>query len=360
MKLLDVVKQFQVILPQYTDLFSSLLDVTSIVASGGVATISTSTSHLLKADGSSAVTIANVDRQTGISGVSQDGLVFTFTTDIDHDLTEGWTDHKTVTLADFTDSAWNDTFTLLGVPNRRTFTIQSTNTIPTLNGNEYLLENRNDGMNGRFAPTILTANQFTVAGDFLDGTYEGGTIGKGVRIGGVINPETVNEWYTKQKLDDWWMFVSMPDAVVSKDRNALSDAVGTMATGQDIRMRILDGFNVTIIKNTSEDISAISAIDLCRHDLMLPIMKSVFGAKFDTGLSSGPDFKAILTGHGVSLYNRALIEYTYSFEVAMDLTNDDTVEPENTRAFRDIDYTEAIGDDVIDMTVNVDLDDEPL
>ena len=89
-------------------------------------------------------------------------------------------------------------------------------------------------------------------------------------------------------------------------------------------------------------------------------MKSVFGVKFDTGLSSGPDFKAILTGHGVSRYNRAVIEYTYSFEVAMDLTNDDTVEPENTRAFRDIDFTESIGsDDTTDMTVNVDLDDEP-
>lgn len=360
MKLQDVVSQLQVVLPKYTDRFSTILPVASIVASGGVATITTNLAHNIKGNNSQAVTISEVQVKTGINSVSQDGLVFTFGTSSDHDLTEGWDEHSTVALTGFTDEDWNDSFSLVSVPNRRTFKVQSTNTLPVLNGNEKLLENRVDGVNGRYAPTVIDSTSFSVPGDFIDGEYTGGNVGLDVRVAGIVNPEEINEYYTAQQLEDFWMFVSMPDAVVSKDRNALSDAVGTMATGQDIRLRILDGFNITVIKNTSEDISAIEAIDVCRHDLLLPVLKSVFGAKFDTGLSSDPDFKAILTGHGVSLYNRAYIEYTYSFEVAMDLTNDDTVEPENTRAFRDVDYTHTVGgDDTPVVSGIVNLDDEP-
>ena len=66
-------------------------------------------------------------------------------------------------------------------------------------------------------------------------------------------------------------------------------------------------------------------------------------------------------GHSAFDYNRAVLIYEYSFQAVMDLTDSDTVEDADTRAFRDIDYTEAIGgEDTTDMTVNVDLDEEPL
>lgn len=361
MKLLDIVKQLNSILPQYTGLFSNLLSISTIVASGGVATITTSTNHNVKSSSSANLTLANVNSETPISAVSKDGNVVTFTTSIDHDLTFGWTDHDTVPLDGFTDSAWNDSFKLVNVANRREFKVQSTNDIPVLNGNEFLLENRVDGINGRYQPTFVDLKTLTITGTFNDGNYEGGSIGSGVRVAGVINPDEILSYYTRQGLQDFWMFVSMHDAELSKDRHSLSDAEATRATGEDIRMRLLDGFTLSVVTNVTKDISAIQAIDICRHDLLLPILKSVFGARFDTGLSSAPDFKAVLTGHGVGDFNRAVLIYNFDFEFAMDLTNDDTVEPENTRAFRDIDYTEVInGDDTINMTVTVDLDDEPI
>lgn len=361
MKLLDVVKQLHSVLPQYTSLFSDVLNVGSIVASGGVATIVTATNHGVKSSPNASLTLANVNSETPIGSVSKDGNTVTFGASADHDLTFGWKDHDTVSLDGFTDSAWNDSFKLLRVPNRRTFVVQSTEALPVLNGNEFLLENKIGGINGRYQPTFVDIKTLTITGAFSDGNYEGGTVGSGVRVGGMINPDDISEYYTSQNLNDFWMFVSMHDAELSKDRHSLSDAEATRATGDDIRMRLLDGFTISIVKNVTKDISAIDAIDVCRDELQLPILKSVFGAKFDTGLSSSADFKAVLTGHGVALYNRAIIIYNYDFEFAMDLTNDDTVEPENTHAFRDIDLTEVInGDDTIDMTVTVDLDDEPL
>lgn len=361
MKLLDVVKQLHSVLPRYTSLFSDVLDVGSIVASGGVATIVTNTNHGVKNSANASLTLANVNSETPISSVTKDGNTVTFVTGEDHDLTFGWKEHENVSLDGFTDTDWNDSFKLLMVGNRRTFTVQSTNALPTLNGNEYLLENKITGINGRFQPSFVDLKTLTITGSFNDGTYEGGTIGSGVRVAGVINPDSISAIYTKKGLNEFWMFVSMHDAELSKDRHSLSDANATRATGDDIRMRLLDGFTLSIVKNVSQDISAIDAIDLCRHDLELPILKSVFGARFDTGLSSEADFKAILTGHGVALYNRAILIYNYDFEFAMDLTNDDTVEPENTHAFRDVELTELInGDDTVDMSVTVDLDDEPL
>ena len=45
MRLLDVVNQLKILLPEYTSLVSSTLTASSIVASGGTATITTAAPH---------------------------------------------------------------------------------------------------------------------------------------------------------------------------------------------------------------------------------------------------------------------------------------------------------------------------
>ena len=145
---------------------------------------------------------------------------------------------------------------------------------------------------------------------------------------------------------------------MSKDRSTFSDGVATRAAGEDMRTRIVDGFNVFIVQTITEQIAGLTALDIARHDMLLPMMKSVYGTRFDTGLSGGPDFRTVLTGHGVTLYNKAQLVYVYEFEVTTDLTNDDVVDNEDNRAFRDIDSTLNVG--VEEMTVNVNLDEETL
>jgi hypothetical protein len=360
MRLLDVVGQLQLILPKHTDKLSTTLVISSITVSSNVATIITSSVHGLTTG--QAVTLSNVQSRTAISGVSQSGNVFTFTTSVDHDLTSTWPDHATVELSGFTDSAWNNSFTLTDVPNRRTFKVQSTNTLPTLNTNEVLLEVRIDGVNGRFSATVSNTTTFTISGTFNDGVYVGGTVSSAVRVAGAVDIERAIDQYTEQNVQDLWAFVVMNDAETSKDRHTFSDATATKTTGQDMRLRLLDGFTITFVANVSTDIAAQLNIDIMRHDLLLPVLQSVYGARFDTGLSGNADFRTVLTGHGISLYNRAVLAYTYSFETVMDLTNDDAVIDQDTRAFRDINYTELIGgDDTTDMTIlPIDLDDEPL
>ncbi len=359
MKIADIVTQLQLILPKYTDYFSNTQIISSIIASGGVATIITSGVHSLTTG--KAVTLSNVEIKTAISAVSQDGLLFTFTTSSDHDLTQGYPGYETITLSGFTDSNWNGSFTLMSVPNRRTFIVQSVNSIPILNTNEVLQEVMNSGVNGRYEITVVDTTTFTISGSFTDGTYTGGTVRTGVRISGAITIERAKEQYTKQGTDEMWLYVVPNDNEISKDRNTFSDAVATRATGDDLRVRLIDGFTVNFIKNTSKEYLGVNSIDICRHDLLLPLMKTLYGTRFDTGLSGAMDFKTVPTGSGLFDYTRAYLIYTYNFECVMDLINDDSVEPEDTRAFRDIDFTESIGDnDVDDMTVTINLDEEPV
>jgi hypothetical protein len=306
--------------------------------------------------------LANIEVQTPITAVSKSGTLYTFTTDPAHDLTFGWSDHENITLSGFTNENWNGSHALNDSPNRLNFVVQSAEATPVLNGNEVLHEIRSDGINGKFSVTRVSNTVFTVTGSFLDGTYTGGTVNKGVRVAGSVTIERAIDQYTEQNATDLWMFVVMNDAVVSKDRHTFSDATATRATGEDMRIRLIDGFTITIIKAVSNDGLAVDAIDICRHDLSSPILSSVHGARFDTGLDSAADFRAVLTGHGITEYDKAILAYTYEFEFPVDITNEDAVNEGITRAFRDLNYTQSEGgDDTTDMTViPVNLDDDPV
>lgn len=360
MKIADVVNQLRGVLPKYTDYFSNVLTVSSITAAGGVATIVTASAHGLTSGAN--IVLTDVVTRTAINGVSQSGLSFTFTTASAHDLTLGWPAHEFVTLDGFTDAGWNGEFYLTAVSNRQTFTVRSTNSLPTLNGNEVLKEIRIDGVNGRYSVTVVDPVTITISGAFIDGIYEGGTVSTAQRISGAVNELRAYEQYTEQGLNELWMFVVMADANVSKDRSTYSDATATKPGGNDMRLRLIDGFSLIIIADTTTDIMATDALDICRHELLLPILKSVNGIRFTSGLTYTGDFRTVLTGHSIAEYDRSVLVYRYDFETVMDLTNNDTVEAGDTRAFLDADYTHYIGgDDTQPLTIlPMDMDEVPL
>jgi len=353
MKLSEVVAQLQLILPKYTDFFSETISVNSIVASGGVATVNAPAHGM--SDGN-AITISDVAQETPIDAVSKDGLIFTFGTDIKHDLTHGYPGYETVTLGGFTDSAWNDSFDLKAVNARQSFNVQSVNSLPVLNGNEYILEKRIDGINGRYSVTVIDDDNFSVPGSFEDGSYLSGTVKTSVRIAGSVSIERSLQQYTKQDVGDLWAFVSMNDATVSKDRNTLNDADATFANGEDTRLRLIDGFSIFLVGNVSKEISGEKMIDVFRHDMLGPLLKSLSGVRFSTGLYNSGDFRTILLGHNFVLYDRAILVYQYNFQFTNDITIADQAENDDTRAFSEIDYTQTMGDgDTTDMTFNPDL-----
>lgn len=357
MRLSDIVRQIQIVLPKYTDVLSTVVGVDSISSAGGVATVTTSADHGLTTG--APIVFQNVSVRTPIDISWKDGLIYYFETNLSHDLTERW--HQTVALDGFDDPDWNNSFTLARVPNRRVFGVTNTLSAPVLSGGEVLLENRIDGVNGYHAATVTGPTTFTLTGDFLPGDYYGGKLSASLRVAGAIDLNRILDQYTKQGIDDVWAFVVPLDRVdVSKDMNAESDALSTMTPSDAFRLRVLDGFSLVLIKNTKQDMAAVAALDLFRHDLLAPILKTVCGARFSTGLSTSGEFKAVLKTHGILQYNRAYLVYAYDFEMPADIKDDDTVLESDTRAFRDLDYIHRVGgDDTTDATVAINLDDEP-
>lgn len=354
MRLLDIVNQIRTILPKHTDRFSTLINTTSISVVSNVATITTATAHKLQDN--NIITLSGYLTETPIEDVSQDGLLFTFTTTTDHDLTETWQDQ--VTLEGFDSTSWNATFTLSKVPNRKTFVIKSTNSLPSLNTNEFIYEDRIDGINGQYSVTVINANKFTISGQFLDGDYNSGVINTKVRVVSNLNIERFLEQYPEQIVNDLYMCVVMNDADVSKDRNTYTDAVAAPVTGSEIRLHLVDGFTIYVVGNVSSEYAAQGLIDICRHDLLLPILKSVYGARFPTGLSNETDYRTIFTGHGIDSYDKSKYVHFYNFEMSMELTEDDAVDRNDTRAYRDSIHSLTVDEQY--MTITVDQDDEPL
>ena len=151
-------------------------------------------------------------------------------------------------------------------------------------------------------------------------------------------------------------FVSMNDVITSKDRNTLNDSQGTFTNGQDPRLRLIDGFSVFLVGNVTNEIAGVRLLDTFRHDLLSPLLKTLSGIRFDTGLQNNSDFKTILIGQNVVLYNNAILIYQYNFQFTNDITLDDQAEECDTRAFSEIDYTQVIGgDDTDDMIFNPEL-----
>ena len=362
MKIADVVSQLALVLPNFTDLFADIQAISSITVTSNVATVTTTAAHGLATG--QAISIAGVETRTPITSFVKSGLNFTYTTSLEHDLTFGWVDNENIELSGFTDNDWNASFKLKASDNRFDFTVQSTNADPVLTGNEFLLEpNRIDGINGLFPITVTGASAFTISGSFLDGTYTpiNGKVFSNPRIAATIDIDRALAQYTKNNTNEFWIFVEPANVTVSKDRSAFSDATATIPSGTEIRTRMLDGFTVYIIAPTSAEIAAEKALDICRHDLMLPMMKTLYGVKLDTGVTNVADFKVTLEGHNVAAYEKAFLAYAYEFQFVIDLTDEDQFREGGTRAFRNIDYTQEVGgDDTENSTVSaVNLDKVP-
>lgn len=359
MRLADIVSQLQRVLPGKTDLFHEVVSVASINATATTATIVTNGPHDL-VDGS-PVTLSGVESRAPITAVEQDGLLTRFTTSSDHDLTEGNPDTPTVNLIGFTDAVWNAAHELVKAPNRRSFTVRNALAIPVLNGNEVLLEpNRIDGINGVYDATVVSKTSFTIEGAFIPGVYTptNGRVSSEPRITAAITVERARKIYDPQP-KRFWISVVPDAAVVSKDRSTDSDAISAKMDGEDLRLRLLDNFAVFVFAPVDDQLAGLKNLDICRHDLLGPIVSSLYGTRPLSGLACAvSEFRITFVGHRPFDYDDAVLTYEYAFQAPVDLTSDDAVVLESDRAFRDIDYAHTGLH--TDPTARVDLDEEPL
>ena len=349
----EIVNQLKAILPRYTDLFTDNIANTAIVVSSGTATATTPAAHGLTTG--DAITIADAVTPNPIASFTKDGLNFTFTTSAPHDLTLG--EQSTVTISGFTDGDWNATFDLKAVPNRNEFTVQSVNADPTLNTNELLNEILVTGINGIFGITVTAPTTFTFTTTSRD-TTSTVAIKSNPRVTAVPDIDELTRQYTDQSgPSNLWAFVIFNAVVASKDRSVRSDRTNSKTAADDQRSNYSQSFSVFVVAPTTNQFSALAAMDICYQQLLFPFAKSMVGFKPTSPLSESGVYTVTLLGSANAGYNRAYYIHQYDFEFAFDLTNDDRVEPISNQAYRDAETSLLAGSDT-PLTADINLDED--
>ena len=360
MKALDVIKQLHVVLPQFTDLFTDEVSVTSLSRVGITVTAITSVAHQLQTN--DYVNIVSAINQNPLMLLELVGGYAVGTTTIDHDLTKGY--QETVTVSGAVEPEYNGTFKLIDVPNRRKFIYEITGTPSTpATGSPILEENFNYGYNGYHQITVIDPVTFT-----YEITQQPFSPAIGIivarhsrRISGAVEVSRALASYTKQNTDNMWMFAVIGDARANKSRYVLSDATDTQTDNTDFRQRIIQNFELFVFCRATQDLSGRYTKDRM-EDLLQPILKSILGAKFPSLLTEESWAGVTFEGHKFELYNEAIYVHNFEFQTVKDITfNDTSLYSDISVAFRDIDidYLSVDGDNTI-MQSSIDLDDEPI
>ena len=362
MKAADVVTQLRLFLPQLTDRFSTEVPLVSLTRSDTTMTALCKTEHgLVVGD---AVVIVGAQTQIAIAALTRSGVVGTLVTETVHDLTEGTT--TTIEISGATESEFNDTFTMISIDNRKTITFTmadsgatSATGSPVLLDAESRLRSYDNVYNVSETPSDA---QFRFEHTVTTLPAPVGTITARVkpRISAGIDPDRLTAGYTAQADDALWLMVVLDEVSASKNRNILSDAVDNLPLSSEFRQQVLQSFTLYLFQTVTEELSAADARDIA-EDVFRPICQSVVGKQFDSQLNVGEQGPAHFVGHSVFSYDGATYVHAYSFEQVVDMQFEDTVDPDASVAFRDIDYTidPNLGGTSV-PTGSIDLDDDPL
>lgn len=368
-----IIAQLQAVLPKKTSLFSNPnIEITSLIRSGTTITGITAIPHGLVVNNyiniMGALTPIDIISVTSAPnyGLPDTGSIVTVVTEQDHDFTEGFDITTTITGADQTE--YNGTFSILTVPNRRTFTY-ALNAQPDspATGPILLLNNLNTGYNGRVQiTTVSDSTTFTYETDLTPNSPAEGSafLRNGIRVSGAISWERALAAYTKQAPNNLWAFVVLGDNSVSKDRNVTTDAISTLAPGDMYRQRIISQFSIFVYAPCTDEISGRKVRDLM-EDVRIAIYKSLLRVQFASGLSETKLYVVTASGdRSTSFTDGAYYIHEFMFEVVCDIVHTDTVDPEDSVAFRNFNLimndTIDDGDNSLMELDDVNLDDVPL
>ena len=165
------------------------------------------------------------------------------------------------------------------------------------------------------------------------------------RISRVVEENQAITAYTEQNLDKLWAFVVIGDRIANKSREVMSDATNTVGRGEEFRQLMIQPFSIFTIFPATQEIAAAKERDNA-DDLTLPFLKSLLRVKFPSGFEEDAYSGTIFSGDRFFLYNKAIYVHEYAFETTAWVVYGDTIEPEHSVAFNEIDleFNWSIGD----------------
>lgn len=350
-------------LPQFSDRFSTQLDIFSLSSVGTTATLATPTPHGLSVNEDFNINGITVD--ASIVSIENNLGVATITTVENHDLTLNY--QENVTISGANESQLNGTFELTGVKNRKIFTLK-TDVQANISGTGTMIAV--DVVSNIYSGIHVVSNVISNTVINFELQYptnalevKSGNLSKNSRIVKSLDFQRCVDSYTSRDIEEDYIFVTLGNVIASKDRNINSDAIYISNTGVDYKQQLIQPFSVFYFANVTDEISGANSRDYVEGALVKQIFNSLVGKKFDSGLSAKAYYQTVFTSHGVQLYNGAIYAHIFNFETIVEINANDTIGEEFNVAFRDIDLnikTDLMTDDTQLLSGNINLDDEPL
>lgn len=359
MKLQDFITALYKRIPALTGLFSDEISINSLTKVGSTVTAVCSTAHGLSTG--NYVCIANAKRRTPISTLEYDltKKCAVARTSAEHDLTEVWFD--TVEISGCDQEEYNGFHPLLRSLNRTLFHFSMDEPDDlTATGAMYLLEPWRRGFNGWFPVTVVNSTTFTYESpESFNGTAEGAMIARKLpRIHGALTLDRAIALYTAQQSGKYSMFVVLGNVIAGKDRSSLGDSIAAHMAGTEFRQQLTNELDVFVFVPTANSLGARSERDTITT-VATYLYKTLVGTTYPTYLIDRPSTVLNFVRHGVHSYYNGFYIHQFSFEAMTELTTNDVVEPEFTRAFRDADLRFHNNFDTIIQQTLVNIDDEP-
>ena len=367
----DIVLALQARIPFLTDDFTDSVGISSITAAETTATVTTSAVHGLTTG--NPVNILNVISPISIASIDRVATVATIVTGEDHDFTLSDREKakgidKQVIISGATEAEFNGSFKLLKVTNRRTIEVEVDDSGAVSATGSPVMENGINpafGYNGFFSVTVVSTTVFTYElpkALVIDGIVDVNS--KAVvshRIARVASLDRAVLAYTKQNINDDFLFVVVGDVVANKSQNTQTDATYTDVGGDYYRQQLNQQCAVYLAQNATDSVAAGRQRDKAEEIAPL-IFKSILLQAFDTGFTVSERSKLTFVSHGFieTGLKPPVNMHEYIFEQNAELYLDDTIGAPDDVAFRDVDFifNNQVGDE--EFTGSVDIDEVPL
>lgn len=336
MKAQDIIRHLYKTLPKLTGHFTDDVGISSLVKSGSTVTCTTSSPHGLSTG--NYIYISGAKVKTLISSIARVGTTATAVTVGEHDLTEVW--HTTAEIVGADQPEYNGIKLLKNVDNRKTFKFEVTGS-PTspATGTMYLLEPYRPGFNGWKEITVINSTTFTYnsTATSLSGSADvtGAVVRKLPRISGAISVERAIDAYTKMGANKLWLFVVLGDVRAEKSIFTYGDSVASHTPTTSFRQPLMNEIKLYTIYPTSNSLSGRNERDNIT-DIAKYLYKCLLGIKFPTYFVDAPNSVLHFTLHRPFLYDGSYYVHEFLFQQRSEITHNDIVEPEITRAFRDL------------------------
>lgn len=361
MKAYDIIMQLNKSLPMHSDRFSNSIQINQISSVGTTATVTTASPHNL--ENGNIVAISGTTHPTVINSLTRNSTIITVVTDTNHDLTEGY--QETVNISGASEAEFNGDFKLLTVPNRKTFTLLTTDSGATVaTGSPQLNEVTGFGYNGLQIVNVIDDTNFSYELQKSLGSPAGisnANLADEFRITGANDLQGCLDLYTSKEYSKSWAFVVLGSTTASKDRNNDSDAIYVSQGNTKFYQQLIQNFTIFVLSTTTNQVTSRPIRDEM-EDVATALYKSIVGVKLPNYLSSKSFYKVVFDNHEMVTAIKSVYAHAFNFQTVSYLTDADINNENLNVAFRDINLiqSQSENEDVIKLISNIDLDEEEL